>query len=207
VSESSITRCLHDIKAGADEAAQKLWERYYSQLVRLCQKKLGGHRRAIADEEDVALSAFDSFCRGLRRGRFPQLRDRDDLWRLLVVIAARKAVDLIQRENRQRRGGGRVLGEAALAGGQGSEDLPALAQVIGREPTPEFAAEVAEQYELLLAALPDDSLRQLARAKLEGYTNEELAQHLHFSLRTVERKLAEIRRCWSALGATPGKSS
>ena len=46
----------------------------------------------------------------------------------------------IQRENRQRRGGGRVLGEAALAAEPGAGDLQVLAQVIGREPTPEFAA-------------------------------------------------------------------
>jgi hypothetical protein len=76
MSEGSVTRCLHDFKARQDDAAQKLWERYFSQLVRLCQKKLGGHRRAIADEEDVALSAFDSFCQGVRRGQFPQLHDR-----------------------------------------------------------------------------------------------------------------------------------
>ena len=42
----------------------------------------------IAEPEDVALSAFNSLCRGLENGRFPKLQDRDDLWRLLVVIAA-----------------------------------------------------------------------------------------------------------------------
>ena len=46
--------------------------------------------RRAADEEDVALSAFDSFCRGAEQGRFPQLDGRDDLWHLLVVITVRK---------------------------------------------------------------------------------------------------------------------
>src|SRR5262249_36398416 len=67
--------------------------------------------RRAADEEDVALSALASFCRGAEQGRFPRLEDRDDLWALLVVIAARKAVDLRQREGRQKRGGGRGLEE------------------------------------------------------------------------------------------------
>ena len=72
--------------------------------------------RVAADEEDVALSAFDSFCRGAQRGRFPQLDDRDNLWRLLVVITSRKAVDLAQHEGppevRRRRARGGLAGIA-----------------------------------------------------------------------------------------------
>ena len=113
------------------------------------------------------------------------------------MIAARKAVDLIQRENRQRRGGGRIVNEAGLGTGQAASELDALAQVIGREPTPEFAAIVTEEYQRLLASLPDESLRKIAIAKLEGTSNEELSQQLGCSLRTVERKLWVIRKRWS----------
>jgi hypothetical protein len=65
-------------------------------------KKLLGAPRGMADEEDVALSAFDSFCRGAEQGRFPQLSDRDDLWRLLFVITERKAIDLVNHEKAQK---------------------------------------------------------------------------------------------------------
>src|SRR6478672_9490680 len=91
MSSGSVSHWIHLIKAGENDAAQPLWERYFQRLARFARKELQGNPRRLADEEDVALSAFDSFCRGAAAGRFPQLADRDDLWRLLLVITARKA--------------------------------------------------------------------------------------------------------------------
>src|SRR5262245_56920822 len=118
--EGSITRWIGELRAGTriDDAAQKLWERYYDRLVHVARARLRDARRGPADEEDAALSAFDSFCRGAAAGRFPQLGSRDDLVRILVTITARKAADQIRDENRQKRGGGRLLGEAALVGAE-----------------------------------------------------------------------------------------
>src|SRR4051794_29187265 len=87
----SVSRWLGDLKAGDEAAVQPLWERYFARLVTLARARLRAGRRGAADEEDAALSAFNSFCTGVARGRFPRLADRDDLWRLLVVITARKA--------------------------------------------------------------------------------------------------------------------
>jgi hypothetical protein len=100
----SVTNWLVQLKEGDAAAAQPLWERYFPRMVVLARKWLQGARRREADEEDVALSAFDSFCRGAAQGRFPQLADRDDLWRLLVVVTARKALDLLGRHRPGRRG-------------------------------------------------------------------------------------------------------
>src|SRR5438309_1437776 len=98
----SVSRWLGDLKAGDLTAAQPLWERYFARLVGLARSRLRAGRRAAAhDEEDAALSAFQSFCDGAANGRFPQLSDRDDLWRLLVVITARKAGAHTEREARQ----------------------------------------------------------------------------------------------------------
>ena len=105
--DGSITRCVGDLKAGDQAAAQALWERYFDHLVRLARRRLAISRRGGADEdeEDAALSAFDSFCAGLAGGRFPRLVDRDDLWRLLVVITARKASAQVDRRRALKRGG------------------------------------------------------------------------------------------------------
>ncbi len=54
------------------------------------------------------MSAFASFCNGVERGRFPRLANRDDLWRLLVTITARKSMHLARDERSQKRGGGAV---------------------------------------------------------------------------------------------------
>src|SRR6516225_7420638 len=103
-SEGSISRWLGPLKAADAEAAQELWERYFGRLVKVARKRLRSRRPRTADEEDVALSAFHSLCRGAQRGRFPQLEDRDDLWRLLVVLTNRKASHLVRDEGRQKRG-------------------------------------------------------------------------------------------------------
>jgi DNA-directed RNA polymerase specialized sigma24 family protein len=195
----SVTRWIGDLKAGEAEAAQPLWERYFARLVRLARGKLQGDRgrAGAADEEDVALSAFHSVCLGAAQGRFPRLTDRDDLWKLLVVITSRKAADQVQHERRLKRGGGRVVGEAGLAArAPDDEDEGGLAQAIGREPTPEFAAQVAEECRRLLDRLGDDTLRQVALRRMEGYTDEEIAGHLGCTRRTIVRKLDRIRRIW-----------
>src|SRR5262249_53125838 len=120
-------------------------ENYFRRLVSLARDRLAGVPRRAADEEDVALSAFDSFCRAAEGGRFPDLHDRDDLWQLLMVITERKACDLANYERRQRRGGGKVLDEAALRhGAAAAEDAP-LARVLSQEPSPEFALQTAEE--------------------------------------------------------------
>jgi len=188
---------MDELRVGDEVAAQQLWERYYVRLVDYCRKKLGDHPRRVSDEEDVAVSAFTSFYRGAEEGRFPRLDDRDDLWQVLVMIAARKAATLIQHEYRQKRGGGRVRGDSVLADGSTSGGPRGFELVIGNEPTPEIAASVAEEYGRLMELLDDGTQQSIARLKLEGYSNEEIAKEVGWSLRTVERKLLLIRTRWS----------
>ena len=200
--DGSVTHWLGALKGGDAAAAQRLWERYFDRLVRLARAKLGAMPRGAADEEDVALSAFHSFCQGAARGRFPRLDDRDNLWRLLVTITARKALDQVRRQARQKRGGGRVLVGSAQAGGEDDTDGAGLDQVVGQEPTPQFAAMVADECRRLLAALDDETLRQVALLRMEGYSDEEIAARVDCSLRTVSRKLALIRKAWLREGAS-----
>ena len=195
--QGSVSLWLGALQAGDLAAAQPLWERYFAQLVRLARARLraGPRVTADADEEDAALSAFDSFCAGAARGRFPRLADRDELWRLLVVLTARKVAAQARRQRRQKRGGGRVLREADLLeadpGGEAG-----LEQVVGAEPTPEFAAMVAEECRCRIDGLGAEDLRRIAVWKLEGYTTEEIRERLGCSLRTVTLKLALIRTLW-----------
>ncbi|MCI0460437.1 MAG: ECF-type sigma factor [Gemmataceae bacterium] len=192
----SVSHWIAQLKAGEHAAAQPLWEAYYRQLVERARHKLHGTPRRAADEEDVVLSAFDSFCRAAAQGRFPRLEDRHDLWQVLVLITDRKACDLANHERRQRRGGGKVLDEAALAAADASDGDSPLARLLGAEPSPDFAAQVAEQCQRLLHALGDGELRQVALRKLEGYTIAEIAAQLGLVPRTVQRRLQLIRRLW-----------
>jgi DNA-directed RNA polymerase specialized sigma24 family protein len=197
-SAGSVSHWISLLKAGDHLAAQPLWEGYFQRLVRLARSRLQGSPRRAADEEDVALSAFESFCRRAEQGRFPQLADRDDLWQLLVVLTVRKAIKLREHENRQKRGGGRVFDESALRDTESSlESVAGLDNFVGPEPTPAFAAQVAEECERLLALLDSDEQRSLALWKMEGYTNDEIAEKLGCVARTVKRKLYLIRNIWS----------
>ena len=136
-SSRSVSHWIGQLRAGDQVAAQHLWEGYFRRLVGLARGKLQSLPCRAADEEDVALSAFASFCRGVECGRFPQLADRDDLWRLLVTITARKALHLARDERSQKRGGGAVRDEAALGDRDGSaaEDA-ALDELLGASPPP-----------------------------------------------------------------------
>jgi DNA-directed RNA polymerase specialized sigma24 family protein len=190
----SVTEWIAQLRAGDRQAVHQLWERYFQRLVGVARGQLAGGRRRAADEEDVALSAFASLCHGVEQGHFPHLRDRDELWGLLVTIAQRKASALLRHERRQKRGGGMVRGDSALRG-PGSD--AGVLEPAGGGPTPEFAAEVADECRRLLGLLDDDEQRQIAVWKLEGYTNAEIAQQLGYVEVTVERRLRLIRGIWA----------
>jgi RNA polymerase sigma factor (sigma-70 family) len=189
-SDDSVTRWLGPLQRGDDVAAQQLWQRYYDRLVGLARRKLRDLRQHEA-AEDVALGAFDSFCRSAQQGRFPKLTDRDSLWRLLVIITARKAAHHRRDASRLKRGR-----QNAASGLAGQDREATLEQIVSREPTPEFAAEAADQCRHLLRRLAAPELQSIALWRMEGYTVEEIAQKLSCDARTVKRRLDLIRRLW-----------
>jgi DNA-directed RNA polymerase specialized sigma24 family protein len=196
----SVTHWLGALRGGDLDAAQPLWDRYFGHLVRLAHTRLRTTPwpRAAEDEEDAALSAFDSFCRAATQGRFPRLDDRDDLWRVLIALTERKIADLQRRARRLKRGGGQVRTESGLDC-RGSGDKPTgLDAIACPEPTPEFSAEFDDEYRRLFEVLRDDDLRRIAVWKLEGYTRDEIAAQLGCARRTVARRLELIRTLWRA---------
>jgi DNA-directed RNA polymerase specialized sigma24 family protein len=183
-SEESITLLIGKLRAGDALAARRLWDRYYGNMVDLARRKLTGTSCRWADEEDVALSAFKSFCDGAANGRFPKPINADNLWQLLFTLTARKAVDLLRRECRDKRNANRVAAGYDLEG------------LVAPDLSPDFAAQMVEQCRLLLDGLGDPQLRQIAQWKMEGYTSGEIANRTGCTERTVERKLRVIRRLW-----------
>ena len=181
-STASVSTWISQVKAGDREAAQKLFERYITQLVRLARDKLPAGRRRADDEEDVALSAMDSFLRAAERGRFPNLHGRDSLWALLVTITVRKAWKVARREKRRPE-----VGESALPGG--------WRQILECEPPPDVVFHTLERCRVLLNQLSPE-LRSVALRKMEGFTNAEIAGFLGRSEGAVERKLRAIRKIW-----------
>jgi hypothetical protein len=114
---------------------------------------------------------------------------------MLVVLTARKALRQVQYERRQERGGGNVIPEADVAPADAGPGA-GLDAIIGREPSPEFAAQVADECGRLLDLLDDEELRTIAVLKMDGHTNTEIAGKLGCLKRTVQRKLQVIRGLW-----------
>jgi DNA-directed RNA polymerase specialized sigma24 family protein len=74
---------------------------------------------------------------------------------------------------------------------------PSLEEIVSREPSPEFAAQAAEECQRLLRLLGDPELESVALLKLEGYTVEHIAEKSGFVPRTIKRKLRLIRTLWA----------
>lgn len=198
----SVTRWIADLREGDEATAQQeLWDRYFRRIVALARSRLGNLPRGPADEEDVAISAMQSLFHGFARDRFPELRDRNNLWSLLAKITARKAINERQKQRAQKRGGGRQ--PVAIGPSDGGSDTGAL----GCDPAdddlgPDFVVAIQEELNRLMANLPDDTLRRIAGRKLEGWTTAEIATELGVVERTVERKLALIRATWAPAAET-----
>ena len=93
----------------------------------------------------------------------------------------------------------RTFAASRLSPVQGRARSEALTNSFMKSRTPEFLAVMEEQQQAMFRALPDESQRNVARLRFEGYSNEEIAQQLGTSLRSVERKLKVIREIWTSM--------
>jgi DNA-directed RNA polymerase specialized sigma24 family protein len=198
VAEGSITHFLARAKDGDEQAAAALWEAYFQRLTRIARRKLQGAPTRAADEEDVVVEAFTRLFRGMEANRFRQLESRDDLWPVLVMLTVRKAVDQRLHEQAQKRGGGNVRGESAFVGTSDDELATGISEFLADERTPAFTVEMEEGCQQLFGVL-DDSLRQIALWRLEGYSNAEVAERTGKDISWVERQFRKIRDRWSVI--------
>jgi RNA polymerase sigma factor (sigma-70 family) len=176
----SITRLIRAVQEGSSSAVRPLLSAYFGRLVRLAGKRLRNLPGLGGYDEDLALRSFQSVCQRLRDpARSLDLAGRDDLWRLLATRTISRAIDLIRRHR--------------PAEVPGDDDV---AQLLTREPTPDEAAELADECRRLLDSLKEPELRQIALWKVEGYTHEEIAARLDCVPRTIERKVSRIRLLW-----------
>jgi DNA-directed RNA polymerase specialized sigma24 family protein len=192
----SVSGLLQELGKGESQAARQVWDRYIQRLVGAARKQLKNLPRRAADEEDVAVSAFDAFFRGVQEDRFKRLENRDDLWQILVMLAERKAVAVMRRELADKRGGGKNRGESVFEQMAPDGSMRIDLDQMG-DPNPVMVQELTLEVRERLDQLDDDDvLRKIAIRKLEGYTNQEIADQLDSSLRAIERKLQLIRRKW-----------
>lgn len=194
--EGSVTRVIRKMQSGNPEGADLLWRRFYERLRNMVNSRLRSSRRTVANDEDLALDSLTELFQGLLKGQYPALDSRESLWKLLVTVSSRNVMDEVTKEQRQKRGGGRVVNESALNRDTGYES-GVLSRAPSQTPTPDVKMMIAERCAQLLESLGDENLEAIALLKTSGLTNAEVATSLGISLRSVERKLGEIRERWS----------
>lgn len=192
----SITIWFEQLRHGDPDAAEKLWHRFFERLVSVAREKMATSNRRVADEEDIAAGVMTALCQCADRGKLPSIESRDDLWRLLLKWIHHDVIDHVRNSKRKKRGSDAVRGDSVFRDGhEGSAEI-GFDQIQNVAVTPETLLEMEEQFTLLLGRLPDPALRRIAICKMEGFTNDEIAEAQGVSPRTIERKLNLIRKFW-----------
>mgnify|MGYP001821644259 CR=1 FL=1 len=202
-----FSRALQRVRDGDDDAITELWNGYFQRLVRLAAKRLPSNLKRAGDEEDIALSAFNSFIAGIRRDQFPDLSGPDNLWGLLITLTGRKVNAHLRFQTRRKRGGGSVRGESVFMDPDDTKKTPGIGGVSGEEMTADLSVELEEACNSLLGQLPDAQLRQIAVMRMDGFLVDEIADRLGLSKRATERRLQLIRRTWSEAAHPPESAS
>lgn len=192
--QSTVSEWIEQLKDGQDEAATKLWNHFLEKLTAIVRLKLRACSKAISDEEDVVIVAVNACFKALQENRYPKIKNRDDLWKLLSKIAERKAIDQIRKTNKGVDGIRANISFMVVSGK--SSIFDGLQEWPCNEPTPEFAAEIAENLNRLLGVL-DERLRNIALLKMQGFTNCEIGEKIGRSIPSVERYLRMIRETWT----------
>ncbi len=181
MSQNSVTLWMHALRAGDEAAAFELWKRYFAQLMQIARTRMAALPRGSYDEEDAALSTFRVLCEKLQEGRYPDLADRDELWKLMLKMLVRKVSRRAEYETAGKRTASQFFADEGQLTAAEDQTVTTL---------------VADECEYLFRALDDPNLEQLVLWKLEGFTNDEIARKMNRTRRTVQRMLTLVREVW-----------
>lgn len=190
----SVSDWMRGLNDGDVGAAQQLWDRYFEKLIRQAEVRIRDCPRGVLNAEDIAASVFESLWRGAQEGRFQNVKNRDELWWLLLSLTRQKSANHVRKESAQKRGGN----FKQISNYSDENQKQIFEQLVSDEPTAEYSMLLEEEYSRLLSLLRDDVLRRIAVLRLEGYTNQEISTQLKISVPTVTRKFKLIRDTWTS---------
>jgi DNA-directed RNA polymerase specialized sigma24 family protein len=197
--DSQLMRWFRDLEAGDSAAAHQLWNTLAQRIERFAARQMTPGERKVANEEDITIRVFKSVMLRAERGEFQQVQNYSELWGLLLTITKRKVLNHLRNHRRQKRGGGRVLGEGDLQrddSDSSSQDF-GLANVPDSISDPQLEVLTMESIDGLLKSLGDPDLQHIVVLKFAGHSNEQISKEIKRSIATVERKLKMIRTIWS----------
>lgn len=190
-SEQSVTIMLAKLKEGDELAAHEIWNRFFDRVRGLAKKKLGNLPQRNADDEDIALSAINALYQGAKDGRFKKLEDRDDLWQILCMITSRKVASAWRKKSAVQE-----VGESILATPGNGEQMLGIQHIASGKPDAAYLDSLSRTSCEMLEGL-DERQQNVAMLKLQGHTNQEIADNIGRSIKSVERYLKSIREQWN----------
>jgi DNA-directed RNA polymerase specialized sigma24 family protein len=197
-----LADCLRRVREGDVNAIGILFDRYFSQSVRLAQSRLLDGEARVIDEEEAAVSALDSLLERVRDGAYEDVKDHLQLWSLLARIIDRK----VTKYRRRMYGPTRSPGAQLVSVSPLHEDssFGGIAPVDNKQPSPISIVIADETLEQLLKHLADDESRAVLLLRLEGHKPLEIADRLQHSRRWVQRRMQTIQNvATSLLQASP----
>jgi DNA-directed RNA polymerase specialized sigma24 family protein len=175
-----------DEPTSARTFTQADFERFTRRLIGLARTHIDARLRHKIDLEDVVQSAYKSFF--LRYGDGALAAEGwDGLWGLLTVITLRKCAE----RARYLRAGCRDVGREQAAAL--TESAWSCHEAIGREPTPDEAAVMAETVAGVLRELDADE-RAIIELSLQGFSTTEISAQLGRAERSVRRLRERVRQ-------------
>ncbi len=175
----SIDELLERLRAGDEEAACQLYDRFADQLVRLAEREIGGRLHKRYGPEDAVQSAMGSFLVRVADGEY-QFDHSGAIWKLLTTVLQnkiRKKVDYYTAQKRDIQ-----------------REVPFDSGMLQRKViTQEEAIELADAFAAVLEQLePRDA--QIAQLWHQNHTPAEISEKVGCSSSTVRRMLDRIVR-------------
>jgi DNA-directed RNA polymerase specialized sigma24 family protein len=200
--DDDLKLLLDGIQNQNNEAIEQFWKLHFNRLTALAKRKMNQVNKRVADEEDIAISAIHSFYNGLAQKRFHSINGNNELWKILATIVCRKISKQKRNISTKKRGGGLVRGESFFIAGNNENDSNvhnSIGNNAKSHENPQFEIEFLDTCEKLYNILDDETMKNVARLIMEGYSIDEIATELGYVRRTIERKLKIIREKWKKI--------
>lgn len=178
---------MRQLLDGDDQAVREFWQNYGERLQRLAENHLSKRLKQRVGADDVIQSVCRTFFRRAQIGQF-ELADSDALWGLMCAITLTKIRQLARFHGRRKRDFCQEQGPNRPAG----ESSFSLREFVHGGPSPEEAAVFVDELEQLLHGL-DDEEQRIVELKLQQFTNQEIAEQLRCSERTVRRMVKRVQ--------------
>jgi RNA polymerase sigma-70 factor (ECF subfamily) len=171
-------------RAGDQDAARQLFDRYVDRLVGLARRRMGTQLARRVDPQDVVQSVFRTVFARLKDGQF-HIEEQDDLCKLLMRVTVHKTLRQVEFHTAAKRNPG-------LEADQGSASQDRVMDLLDREPPPEAVVAFLDELEHFLNQLGPLE-RQVIELRLQGHSNEEIAAQLGVIDRRVRRIIERVR--------------